>query len=149
MRLWNVIAGHNLTTWGEVRARHALWWVSSVCLAGGLVWLALHPVNRDLNPWTAAVFAGVYGVALSVGIQVNPWRDTWDTPPPGWFEHRYGIPWDEAPAPLKWHRCRPQTRGRHTTGTVPVRVERCRCGARRVAHGTWARKNSRKEKKHG
>jgi hypothetical protein len=53
-------------------------------------------------------------------------------------EHRGGVPWDEAPKPIRWHRCRAQTVEWFPTG----KRERCACGATRT-DGPWEGRNSR------
>lgn len=76
-------------------------------------------------------------------------------------EHRDGVPWNEAPRPWRWHRCRPQTRG-VVEGRDGERllVERCRCGGIRMAlhqgygwwpslPGFWINRNERRKKING
>jgi hypothetical protein len=49
-----------------------------------------------------------------------------------------GIPWHDAPLPLRWHPCMPQTRGRMNGHYV----ERCPCGAiRDDPRGPWSERN--------
>ena len=61
-----------------------------------------------------------------------------------YLEHRDGIHWNWARLPLRWHRCKPQTRG--TEGRWTETHERCACGAERrigvLTVGRWTGKNS-------
>lgn len=53
-----------------------------------------------------------------------------------------GVDWLDAPRPRRWHRCRPQARGRF--GLLGPLVERCACGATRLhGDGPWLERNSR------
>ena len=53
--------------------------------------------------------------------------------------HREGIPWNVAPRPRRWHRCKPQT-----TGMVQATIiDRCACGAIRLGGRIWTERNSR------
>lgn len=54
-----------------------------------------------------------------------------------------GKAWYELPPPPRWHRCTPATRG--WTGEQGLTYgEMCRCGARRVEHGPWENRNTRR-----
>lgn len=64
------------------------------------------------------------------------------------LHHLDGVKWHDAPIPRRWHRCWVQTYG--YTGWFNL-VERCACGAIRVAapvlgQSRWRDKNSRKRK---
>lgn len=59
-------------------------------------------------------------------------------------EHLNGIPWDQAPIPRRWHRCKAQT-VRHM-GLMSV-MDRCACGAYRDESGRWRLKNARRRRK--
>lgn len=58
-----------------------------------------------------------------------------------------GIPWYDTPIPSRLHRCTAQTKALINYFT---RVERCACGAVRIApfHGWLDRNDRRKEKAH-
>jgi hypothetical protein len=59
--------------------------------------------------------------------------------PAGWA-YRGGIPWNLAPLPRRWHRCRPWH-----TGYLGQRIERCACGATRSDIANfWHGKNARR-----
>lgn len=54
-------------------------------------------------------------------------------------ENLDGVWWHAAPKPRRWHRCKPQTRGRLDGRTI----ERCACGAVRIDGHQWFERNSR------
>lgn len=54
-------------------------------------------------------------------------------------EHRDGVPWDQAPTPRRWHRCKAQT----VEWYPETKRERCACGATRDRGGQWVGRNSR------
>lgn len=57
--------------------------------------------------------------------------------------HRDDVPWNEAPLPRRWHRCRAWTVGQ-VSGQY---VERCACGAIWMDgfRGGWSAKNERRK----
>ena len=57
-------------------------------------------------------------------------------------EHVDGVSWLDAPIPRRFHKCEPQTIGRHN-GRV---ISRCACGASRLDEFAWFNKNSRRQK---
>jgi hypothetical protein len=58
--------------------------------------------------------------------------------------HVDGVAWHEAPLPRRWHRCKPQTSGRLSGGSL---IERCACGAVRYdGHGVWIERNQRRRR---
>jgi hypothetical protein len=57
---------------------------------------------------------------------------------PEYVESLGGVMWSNAPLPLPWHRCRPQTRAWLGLDYV----ERCPCGAARMSpDGPWLERN--------
>lgn len=56
------------------------------------------------------------------------------------YDHKDGIPWDEAPIPRRWHRCKVQTEAWFGFR----QYLKCACGAVRIDGGSWTIKNSRR-----
>lgn len=54
--------------------------------------------------------------------------------------HKDGIPWDEAPIPRRWHRCKVQTEEWFGLRQYPL----CSCGGLKTPYG-WTMKNSRRK----
>lgn len=53
-----------------------------------------------------------------------------------------GVPWDKAPLPKSWHRCRAQTCTIYSQGIA--HRDRCACGGERWGvFGKWTRRDSR------
>jgi hypothetical protein len=51
-----------------------------------------------------------------------------------------GVPWHDAPRPLRLHFCKAWTYG----WDGPLYVERCSCGAIRLDRHIWMERNTRK-----
>jgi hypothetical protein len=58
--------------------------------------------------------------------------------------HRYGLPWDAAPLPHRWHTCRPQTVELYREGGILTGTYHCACGAVTDRAGVWRHRNARR-----
>ena len=110
------------------------WWLLTAVASLSAV-VSSNPIIRGWNLACAAWF-----VTLACAIPVaTRWAP--DLTSAVDIEHRRDdTPWDEAPRPPRWHRCRPWTKGQHITDAV---IYRCACGARRTDEHPWTDRNTR------
>lgn len=56
------------------------------------------------------------------------------------IEHLGGVSWSDAPIPLRFHKCKTQTRG---WTNYLTETRRCACGAVSLDGSDWIERNSR------
>lgn len=75
---------------------------------------------------------------MSMSAWIRAWEGSGE-----YLENIDGVAWHEAPKPWRWHRCKPQTRGRFSD----LAVDRCACGGMRyMGDDFWIERNSRRRR---